>query len=249
MPVSPQLSVVIPAYNQEGEIARTMAVVHDVLTGAGIAHEIIVVSDGSSDDTAGAAAAAGVPGCRVLEYPANAGKGHALRVGSSEAVGQWVAWVDADLDLHPSMLPSFLRQAEDHRLDAVIGSKRHRDSRVQYPPVRRLYSLLYQLLVRVLFRLRVRDTQVGMKVFRRDVLAAVLPRVLVKRYAFDIEVLAVARHLGFTRVEEHPVVLDYQFTGSGVKARAILQALWDTAAVFYRLRIIRYYDRESSPTA
>lgn len=243
MDSSPTLSVVVPAFNQEDEIAHTLEVIDRVLSAARITHEIIVVSDGSDDQTAVRASAGATDAVRVIEYQPNRGKGNALRVGSAAASGEWVAWVDADLDLHPSMLPSFLEQARALGLDAVVGSKRHADSRVHYPRIRRVYSWMYQLLVRVLFRLDVRDTQVGMKVFRRDVLDRVLPLVLVKQYAFDLEVLAVARHLGYGAIGEHPVVLDYQFTGSGVRSRAIARALWDTAAVFYRLRIIRYYDR------
>src|SRR5690606_13340381 len=87
------------------------------------------------------------------------------------------------------------------------------------------------------------DTQVGMKVFRREVLDEVLPVVLVKRYAFDLEILAVARSFGFDRIAEAPVRLHYKFTGSGVNWRAIAQALWDTAAIFYRLRLLRFYER------
>jgi hypothetical protein len=82
-----------------------------------------------------------------------------------------------------------------------------------------------------------------MKLFRREVLDEVLPVVLVKRYAFDLEILAVARSFGFERIAEAPIRLDYRFNGSGVHWRAIVQALWDTAAVFYRLRMLRFYER------
>ena len=107
-------------------------------------------------------------------------------------------------------------------------------------------SWLYQQLVRVLFRLDVRDTQVGLKVFRREVAEQVLPLLLVKRFAFDLELLAVSRALGFGRIEELPIRLDYRFTGSGVRSLAVLRALVDTAAIFYRLRILRYYQRQAA---
>ena len=232
----------LPAFNQEGEIQRTLWKVNDVLTRAGIAHELIVVSDGSVDRTASVAEQARVPFTRVFEYQPNKGKGEALRFGSAQARGQWIAWVDADLDLDPVMLPSFLAAAQDRDLDAVIGSKRHRCSDVDYPPLRRVYSGIYQAVVWVLFDLHVRDTQVGMKVFRAEVLARVLPLVLVKRYAFDLEVLSVAKHLGFAKMEDHPVILTYQFTGTSVNRRAVVRTAWDTLAVFYRLRLRRYYD-------
>ncbi len=126
----------------------------------------------------------------------------------------------------------------------MIGSKRHPDSLVHYPRSRRVASWLYQQLVRLLFRLDVRDTQVGLKVFRREVAEEVLPLLLVKQFAFDLELLAVARALGFRRIRELPVTLEYRFTGSGVRSSAVLLALVDTAAIFYRLRILRYYQRK-----
>ena len=100
----------------------------------------------------------------------------------------------------------------------MIGSKRHPESHVHYPRSRRVGSWLYQQLVRLLFRLDVRDTQVGLKVFRREVAEEVLPLLLVKQFAFDLEFLAVARALGYGRIREQPVRLEYRFTGSGVRS-------------------------------
>ena len=204
---------------------------------------MVVVSDGSSDDTHAEAAALDDERVRALRYDRNMGKGYALRTGSAAATGEWIAWVDSDLDLDPGRIEAFLATAKDQRLDVVVGSKRHPESEVTYPTRRRVYSWLYQQLVRAMFSLDVRDTQVGMKLFRREVLDEVLPVVLVKRYAFDLEILAVARSFGFERIAEAPIRLEYQFTASGVNPRAIAQALWDTAAVFYRLRLLRFYER------
>ncbi len=234
--------MIAPAFNEAHTIQKTVRAITEALDATGEAYELIVVSDGSSDHTSREALGTGHPSVRVIEYHPNHGKGHALRVGSQEARGRWVAWIDADLDLNPAMLANFLSAIRDRDLDAVVGSKRHPASIVNYPPIRRLNSLLYQGLVRALFGLKVRDTQVGMKIFRRDMLVAVLPRILVKRFAFDIEVLAVGHHLGYTRIEEHPVILTYQFSGSGLDVQAIMRALWDTFAIYYRLRIVRYYD-------
>ena len=89
-----------------------------------------------------------------------------------------------------------------------------------------------------------RDTQVGLKVFSRRVVEQVMPLLLVKRFAFDLELLAVGKALGYGRIRELPVRLDYRFTGSGVGSMAVLLALWDTAAIFYRLRVLRTYERK-----
>ena len=242
----PVLSIVAPAFNQASTIEATLREILRRLDSRGLDFELIVVSDGSRDDTFGAARRleASDPRVRVIGYDRNLGKGFAVRTGSLAARGAWVAWIDSDLDLDPSRVADFLARAQAEDLDVVVGSKRHPDSDVVYPGRRRAYSWLYQLLVRGLFSLDVRDTQVGMKLFRREVLDRVLPVVLVKRYAFDLEVLAVARHFGFRRIVESPITLHYRFTGSGVGWRAIANALWDTAAVFYRLRLRRYYDRQ-----
>ena len=240
------LSVVIPVYNQAKSIAENVRVIRDsVASGLGSATELIVVSDGSIDDTQEQALAASDDHTRVLHYDRNMGKGYAVKIGALETRGRWIAYVDADLDLDPALLPAYVARAEEAKLDFAIGSKRHPDAQVSYPPSRRAASWLFQQVVRVLFRLDVRDTQVGIKVFRREVAEQVLPLLLVKRFAFDIELLAVSRALGFTRIEEQPVRLDYRFSGSGVRSLAVLSALLDTLAVFYRLRILRTYQRKS----
>ena len=146
-----------------------------------------------------------LPDVKVLYYDRNLGKGYAVKTGAREARGRWVGYIDADLDLDPAALPGFVSVGEREGLDFVIGSKRHPDSRVHYPRSRVISSWLYQQLVRVLFRLDVRDTQVGLKVFRREVAKEVMPLLLVKRYAFDIELLAVARAFGYGDVKEMPV--------------------------------------------
>jgi glycosyltransferase involved in cell wall biosynthesis len=239
------LTVVVPVYNQESSIASNVATIRrSIASGLDSSFELIVVSDGSIDGTAERVLEAADDNVRLIHYDRNLGKGYAIKVGALEARGRYVAYIDADLDLDPAWLPHFVDRLEAGDLDFAIGSKRHADSQVDYPRSRRVYSWLYQQLVRVLFRLDVRDTQVGLKVFRREVAEQVLPLLLVKRYAFDLEMLAVARALGFDRIEELPIRLDYRFSGSGVKFLAVGRALVDTGAIFYRLRVLRYYQRK-----
>jgi glycosyltransferase involved in cell wall biosynthesis len=241
------LSVVVPAYNQAGSIAESLATIRDAIS-AGLdgAHELIVVSDGSIDETVEHALEEADENLRIIHYERNLGKGYAVKLGALEARGRYIAFIDADLDLHPSSLPEYVDRIEGGELDFVIGSKRHPASQVHYPRSRRFASACYQLLVWSLFQLDVRDTQVGLKVLRREVAEQVMPLLLVKRFAFDLELLAVSRALGFRRIEEQPVRLDYRFTGSGVRSIAVLRALIDTAAIFYRLRVLRYYQRKQA---
>lgn len=241
----PLLTVVVPVYNQAGTIVDNLRTIRErVEAGVGKGVELIVVSDGSVDASGERLLEDPSHRARVIHYDRNLGKGFAIKAGALAAQGRWISYVDADLDLDPASLPEFLALAERESLDFVIGSKRHPDSRVQYPRRRRVGSWLYQQLVRVLFSLDVRDTQVGLKLFRREVAEEVLPLLLVKQFAFDLEFLAVARALGYRRIREQPVKLEYQFAGSGVRSPAVALALVDTAAIFYRLRILRYYQRK-----
>jgi glycosyltransferase involved in cell wall biosynthesis len=243
----PLLTVVVPVYNGGEEIVENVEQIRRVVaTGLpGEEIELVVVSDGSIDGTAERLLESrSERAIRVIHYDRNLGKGYAVKAGALAARGDWVALIDADLDLDPSVIPMFLEVARSERLDFAIGSKRHPESVVQYPRSRRLASWAYQQLNRVLFRLDVRDTQVGVKVFSREVVDDVIPLLLVKQFAFDLELLAVATALGHGRIQELPVRLEYRFTGSALRSSAVLRALWDTAAVFYRLRVLRTYQRK-----
>ncbi|MEX2049114.1 MAG: glycosyltransferase [Gemmatimonadota bacterium] len=243
----PLLTVVVPVYNGGEEIVENVGFIRRAASGELRPDdiELVVVSDGSIDGTAERLLAARSDvEMRVIHYDRNLGKGYAVKLGSLAARGEWIALVDADLDLDPGVIPAYLEVARRDRLDLAIGSKRHPDSVVLYPRSRRVASWCYQQLNRMLFRLDVRDTQVGLKVFSRAVADEVVPLLLVKRFAFDLELLAVSNALGYSRVEELPVRLDYRFTGSGVRSVAVARALVDTAAIFYRLRILRTYQRK-----
>jgi glycosyltransferase involved in cell wall biosynthesis len=241
------LTVVIPVYNGGDEIVANVELIRSRVA-AGLPHEeleVIVVSDGSIDGTAERLLESRAEkGIRVIHYDRNLGKGYAVKAGALAARGDWIALVDADLDLDPASIPAYVEAARREDLDFAIGSKRHPDSVVHYPRSRHFASWCYQQLNRVLFRLDVRDTQVGLKVFSKRVADDVLPLLLVKRFAFDLELLAVASSLGYDRIRELPVRLEYRFTGSDVGSLAVLGALWDTAAIFYRLRILRTYERK-----
>ena len=146
-----------------------------------------------------------------------------MKTGALAARGRCISYVDADLDLDPASIPDFLRLAQRASASTSSSGRSATRSRcVHYPRSRRVGSWLYQQLVRVLFRLDVRDTQVGLKLFRREVAEEVLPLLLVKQFAFDLEFLAVARALGYGRIREQPVKLQYRFTGSGVRSVAVL---------------------------
>lgn len=237
----PILSIIVPTYRDGARIYDNLARLDGALAAIGEPYEIIVVSDGNVDNTHDEARRLDAPHVHVYHYARNMGKGFALRYGVARSRGEIVTFIDGDGDIDPAQIAVYLRIMRESGADIVVGSKRHRDSQVVYPALRRVYSVTYQALLRILFRLTVRDTQVGLKLFRREVLAAVLPRIVVKRYAFDLELLVVAHHLGYSHVMEAPVRIGQRFS-STINHRAIMSILIETAAIFYRRNVLRYYD-------
>lgn len=245
------ISVIVPAYKQQEIIQENLLHIKNVMSQVRYDHEIIVVVDGYLDKTFERAKKIKSSKIIVTGYEHNHGKGNAIRFGMARAKGDIIAFIDSGMDLNPNGLSMLLEHFEWYKADIIVGSKLHPASKVHYPFQRKILSWGYRFLVKLLFGLSIRDTQVGMKFYRRKVLEDVLPRLLVKTYAFDIEILAVAYHLGYKRIYEAPIELDFQSMSSIAPLysvnfwKVILRMFWDTLAVFYRLKIFRYYDDKS----
>ncbi len=243
-----KISVIIPAYKQQKTIVEDLDHIQKVLEQLRYDYEMIVVNDGSSDKTFQKMeefkeeVASPKSKVKLYSYDKNRGKGYAVRYGISKATGEYIAFIDSGMDLNPNGLSMLLEHMEWYKADIIVGSKRHPASKVVYPWLRRVYSFGYQIVCKMLFGLTIRDTQTGLKIFKRQVLEDVMPRLLIKRWAFDIEMLAVAYHLGYTKVYEAPVELTHVFSNTSINRKAIVNMLWDTAAVFYRMHILHYYD-------
>ena len=244
---APSLSLVVPTYNGGPALLETVGELARACSDLDCSYELVVVSDGSTDGSAQNLARM-LPSVSVVHYPRHQGKGVALRVGMRRARGEYVAFVDGDGDIDGSELKSFLALMELYNPHVILGSKRHPLSKVEYPTSRRALSWVYQRLVRVLFGINVRDTQTGMKLIRKDVLDKVLPRMLEKRFAFDLEFLVVAELLGYNRFFEAPIRINYQFK-STVSPGSAFRILLDTAAIYYRRYILRYYDSVDQPAS
>jgi glycosyltransferase involved in cell wall biosynthesis len=235
----------VPAFNEAGGIAVVMNELKKAMHTLNQKYEILLVDDGSTDSTLEKARELekmhnGI--VKVLSYNRNRGKGYAQKYGFEHSKGELIFFMDADGDLPPRQINRFLEVMEKSRADVVTGSKRHPDSRVvNYPTSRKVLSTLYVLLTRVLFNLNVRDTQVGMKLFKREVLEEVMPKILVKRYAFDVELLANATRRGY-KIVEAPVELTFK-NDSRINVKAIWNMFVDTFAIAYRMHILRHYDR------
>jgi len=239
-----KISIIMPAYNEAVHIASSIDETAKAFNNFGYSWELIVMDDGSSDDTFERAAALceKYPQLIVKKNPFNLGKGRAIKKAVHYITGDYVLFLDADMDLHPNQFPALFDIMRLNNADIVIGSKLHPNSIVRYPLQRRIISLVYYLLVRVLFNLPCHDTQTGLKLFKTEVLRNVLPRILVKAFAFDLEILVNAHHLGY-KITEAPIVLTTQRPYGRIGSKAILATGLDTLAIFYRMHILRYYDR------
>ena len=241
-----EVTVVIPAFNEAPTIESTLRDTVACMEEFGCPYEVLLVDDGSRDSTRelSRAVAHEIDEVRVVGYENNMGKGHAIVEGARAAHHGLVLFVDADLEVHPRQLQALYGVMQETIADVVIGSKVHSDSTVDYSRERRLMSWSYYAIVRFFFGLPVRDTQTGLKLFRKDVLDTVAPRMLVKRFAFDLEALVISHRLGF-RVVEAPVVVTRERDQQKIGWADALHTAWDTAAVWYRAYLRHYYDSSS----
>ena len=242
-----RLSVVMPLYRLAAEAADNLRTVAELFEKHGIETELVPVDDGSGDGTDEVLAHFSLAGfSHVTLNPVicrrNGGKGAALRAGFEASTGRYVMLLDGDLDINPRQTPYFFEQMVVKAADIVVGSKRHPRSVVQYPWHRRLVSACYFTLVRFAFGLRITDTQTGMKLFKREILGYALERMLVKTYAFDLELLSIAAQKG-AKIVEAPVVIKFGNKFGALKADTVYKMAMDTLAVFYRLRILDYYKK------
>lgn len=244
------VSIIVPAYKQERTIKQDLESIVDTMSQTRWKFEIIVVVDGFFDKTYDIAKAMENKCLRVYGYETNKGKGYAIRYGMARAEGDYVSFIDAGMDINPNGISMLLEHMEWYGADIIVGSKKHPVSIVKYPFIRKVYSWGYHTLVWLLFGLKIKDTQTGLKVFKREVLEKVLPRLLIKEFAFDVELLAVANRLGYSKIYEAPVSIDLDFMKSSFSPlfladRKIRKMLIDTVAIFYRLAILKYYDDSS----
>ena len=239
-----KISIIMPAYNEEAHIYENVVETRKVFEESGVPYEIIVSNDGSKDKTFENARKAerDFPNVFAVNNPINLGKGHALKEGYTKVSGDYVVFLDSDLDLHPNQIHLLFDIMKKENTDIVIGSKRHPQSKVLYPTDRKIISNGYFFLIKIMFGLPIKDTQTGLKLFKREVLDRVFPKILVKRFAFDLELLAVAHHFGY-KIAEAPVVVTHRWKFGRIGFRPIWETWWDTMAVFYRMRILGYYDK------
>ena len=234
------ISVIIPVYNEESKISSVLSHIKDVLGETQLDYELIVINDGSTDKTELVIKEQEKldKRVRVLSYNQNKGKGHAVKMGILSSKGDVVSFLDGDLNISPHEIKNYVKELEG--CDLVIASKSHPLSIISAPRVRKMLSKMFSILVRLAVGIPIKDTQSGLKVGNGAALRKIFNVMLVKRYAFDVEMLAIASKLNL-KIKESPIniTLDGSFNMG-----EIFKMFIDVLGISYRLRIIHFYQKK-----
>jgi len=224
-----ELSIVVPSYNTP-HLKRNIKKI--IASLPNVSYEIIVVNDGSRRfpknlDT--------LPGVKVINHLSNKGKGQALRTGFKIAKGEIICFIDADLQIPATLIkPYYEIMKGKSKPSILIGSKRHKDSKVCYPFIRRVYSFGFQMINRFMFGLSLLDTQSGIKFFRKEVIKEILPLLKTKGFAIDLEILSLAQRKGY-KILEGPIRIKESFS-STVNILAVFRMFRDTLKIWFRFK-------------
>lgn len=236
-------SIVVPAYKQEKTIVSDVENLKGIADQIKYPVEIIFVVDGIVDKTLQLLSKKikKYPNFKVLSYKKNKGKGYAVRFGMEKSCGEIVGFIDAGMDIDPQGLLLALKEIEKGKSDIVIGSKKHPQSKITYPFQRKIISFVYQKFVKILFHMPVDDTQVGLKIYKREVLNKILPMLVIDGFTFDIEMLTLAYKLGYQKIQEIPVKVNL-IKGNTSKImdtgmfKNIIEMFVDTLKVFLKYK-------------
>ena len=238
------LSIIVPAFNEGSRIYDNLKIISEALSRFTDDYEIIAVNDGSADNTAGEIGKAASEDSHIIPagYEKNRGKGGAIIEGVSLSRGSEVGFIDADLDLSPDQIEKYFTVMREQGADVVIGSKMHKDSKLEYPAARKVFSFCYYIMLKVLFGLKCHDTQTGLKLYKGDIIRKIAPVQTINGYAFDIEMLALATKCGAGLVEM-PVKLNYTRNTSFGRIRTgdVVRMFTDTWKIWWNLRIRKSY--------
>ncbi|MBI5759966.1 MAG: glycosyltransferase [Planctomycetales bacterium] len=229
-PADHDLTVIVPAFNEESRLPQTLTGLRDFLDAWGVDYRVLVVDDGSGDRTATLTDSFG-PRFSTISQP-NSGKGAAVRNGMLRATGRVIAFTDADLPYELSSLIEGCDLIQSQKCDVVFGARDLAESTIvaKRRVMRTVATYVFREVVRNLISRKVTDTQCGLKVFSRRAARAIFGRTTIDGFAFDAEVVFLARRLGF-RFERIPVTLINEFSSTLSLSRHAVPMLLDVCRV------------------
>ena len=230
------ISIIIPVFNLGSRIISQLRRLDLVFSHVG--HEIIVINDGSTDDTLDVLRKESESNRRIkiISYSQNKCKGYAIREVILKSVGELTLLLDGDTEISLDYLEYYIKEMQ--HWDFLIGSKRHPLSQVHIPTFRRILSRMFNILVRTITGIKIRDTQVGFKMIKGSICRRIFANLRVDRYAFDVELLFVASILKL-KIKEMPVNININ---SQFRSKEIVRMFIDLVRIAYRYRIAKSYD-------
>ncbi|HEX9804687.1 MAG TPA: glycosyltransferase [Candidatus Dojkabacteria bacterium] len=244
---SVEYSLIVSAYQCADSIKNSLEDLIKESSKIGIDIEIIVVVDGQDYRIVEESKKVDFKNLTIIHYEENRGKGFAVKIGMEHSQGQFVGYVDGGTDIEPESVVLAMKEISKSGVDIVCGSKKHPQSIVtNYSRLRQFFTFGYNRLVQLLLGINYKDTQVGLKFYSRDLVDAILPKLIVSRFAFEAEFLAVADLIGFKNHKDVPVNIIFRDRSSATTMYAIYEMFMDTLMIFYRLRIQKYYKQKKS---
>lgn len=242
MKINELVSILVPVYNMEKNIERNINILTEKISPFISNFEIIISDDGSEDNSKNVIEKICNENKNIIGVYSkeNHGKGNALKRACEIANGKYIIFCDGDMEIDPSQLENFFDIMHKENADIVIGSKRHKNSVVNYSNVRKLISFVYFMFVKIFFHLPIQDTQTGLKLFKREAIINVFPRILVKAFAYDLEVLVACNSNG-KKIASAPVIVNPNRHFGFIKLSVLWKTFIDTLAIFYRLNIVKFY--------
>ena len=203
--VPPQISIVIPAYNEEERIIPTIGAIASHVSSLGVPWELLIADDGSKDDTVSMIESLELANLRVLKTPKNGGKGSAVQRGMLAARGAYILFSDADNSTPIEEIGRLLHKIQKEGYDIAIGSRAAEGAEVGNKSLKRkILSAGLNAIVQNIFRIRVQDTQCGFKMFTREAALRLHNAQTLMGFSFDLEILYLAFKFGY-KVAEVPV--------------------------------------------
>jgi len=230
------ISVIMPAYNVGGKIEDTISSLLKTIEPITEDYEIIIVDDGSDPPTPSIISSN--KKVKTIRHQTNMGKGAAIRTGAEYATGEYTIIMDADGDISPKNLKQYITALKGY--DVVVGSKRHPESIYQAPTMRKILSIAFNTITKLLTGIRLGDTQTGLKAFKTKHLKKIINTILVKRYTWDVEALLIANLLKL-KIAEAPVQIKQNARFS---TQAVLKMLMEILGITYRYRILHWYQKK-----
>lgn len=238
-----KVSLILPAFNVQNIIGSTVKLVEREIKKVNLQdYEIIVVDDGSYDSTWDKLEELkNIHGdkLKIVHLSKNSGKGAALKKGISLSKGDIVGFIDSDLDIVPENIPIFLNYFKKNQADILIGSKRHPESKVNYPKKRLILSMLFNLLIRIISKIGLSDTQTGLKFLRKALINSIVEKTQCRGYIFDLEFLLIAIKNKY-KIIEHPVIIDYRKKDTWIKFSDIWRVAIEIGIVYFNSRLKKY---------